>query len=154
MRLRSGIFSLFLTAGLLYVAGCASEKLSESQTDAALRERALRTLRGALATGEHWPKVHAAEFLLALDYPAGVREEFEKQLAARGAEPRVRVGIWRVLARAAYDPRKREEWTGKVLEAFTNPESPDRLHAVETLVHIHGMQKRLIVAGLIFLSDQ
>ena len=98
-----------------------------------LRERAIATLRGVMAAQERWVKVHAAEFLLALGYPEGVREAFETELAAHSEEPEYRIGIWRVLARASYRPEQREEWIVKIRDAFLDAEGPDRIHAAETL---------------------
>lgn len=127
---------LLMPAALFCATGCGTRNVDENKSGAALRERALAVLRSTLATGENWPKVHAAEFLLALGYPQGVREEFEKQRANHEGEPRYRIGIWRVLARASYDPQRREEWTTKILAAFVEPDSPDRVNAVETLAKL------------------
>lgn len=106
---------------------------STTGVDAALRDRALRVVRSALATEARWVKVHAAEALLAIDEREAVRRVFDRELAAHGAEPEYRVGIWRVLAQAASAPAQTESWTRKIVDAFLDPHGPDRLHASETL---------------------
>ena len=81
-------------------------------------------------------KVHAAEFLLELDYPAGVEDAFLKELETFGQEPEYRIGIWRVLARASYNPNEKRSWVSRIRDVFLNPEAPDRLHASETLAKL------------------
>ena len=101
-----------------------------------LRERSIRIMREVLGREHRWVKVHAAEYLLSLDYPEGVKEAFDKELASHGKEPEYRIGIWRVLARAAADEREEGSWIGKIRDVFLDPASPDRLHAVETLAKL------------------
>ena len=72
-------------AVLLIVVGLLSNTAASAPTgheivSGALRERAIRILRDGLENQEGWVKVHAAEFLLELSYPQGVREAFEKEL--------------------------------------------------------------------------
>ncbi len=101
-----------------------------------LQERAIAVLRDALHVPPGWQKVHAAETLLAVGYPDGVRGEFERELEARGSEPKYRIGIWRVLARTSGDPADRDKWVSKIAAALLDPEGPDRVHAAETLAKL------------------
>lgn len=101
-----------------------------------LRQRAVQTLRDALVEQESWVKVHAAEFLLRLSYPQGVREEFQQELELHGEQPQYRTGIWRVLAKASRTPAEREEYVKKLLTAARDSDAPDRLHAVESLAKL------------------
>lgn len=101
-----------------------------------LREDAVRTLRDVLGSEQRWVKVHAAEFLLELDYPEGVEDAFLKELETNGKESEYRIGIWRVLAKASYDPNEKRSWVSKIRDVFINPEAPDRLHASETLAKL------------------
>lgn len=104
-----------------------------SQVTPDLRERAVKTLRDALAAEQGWVKVHAAEFLLALDYSQGVRETYAKELEMLGDEPQYRIGIWRVMAQAAQDESQRIRWQRKIRDAFLDIAGPDRLQAAEAL---------------------
>jgi len=102
-----------------------------------LRERAVKTLRDAMDTEPRWVKVHAAEHLLSLGYPQEVASTFMRELEAFENEPEYRIGIWRVLARAAISPEERESWVSKIKSAYLNEEGPDRLHASETLAKLN-----------------
>jgi SSS family solute:Na+ symporter len=101
-----------------------------------LASRALGVLRDALAKEENWIKVHAAEALLSVGQPDGVRPAFERELASKGGEPKYRIGIWRVLAQAASGQHERDQWVDRVLAAFLDTRGPDRLHAAETLAKL------------------
>ncbi|MDO9591640.1 MAG: hypothetical protein Q7I98_00415, partial [Erysipelotrichaceae bacterium] len=98
-----------------------------------LRERAVKTLKDALVTEQRWVKVHAAEFLLALDYPGGVNEIYAKELEMLGNEPQYRIGIWRVMAQASQDQSQRAQWQMKIRDVFLDIAGPDRVHAAESL---------------------
>lgn len=97
--------------------------------------RYVRELQFILRTQPQWVKVHAAEYLLRLGYPDGVREAFLDEERRSGSEPRYRIGIWRVLARTA-SGEERERWTQKILNAFLDTSGTDRLHAAETLAKL------------------
>lgn len=102
----------------------------------ALHRKALLLLRDSLRREDHWIKVHAAEALLSLGYLQEVREVFHLELVSNGAEPKYRIGIWRVLAQVAPDVAEREQWIGKIRAAFLDPTGPDRLHAAESLAKL------------------
>jgi SSS family solute:Na+ symporter len=122
-------------AGLsfLLAALCAAGPRPANAQTESLRPKALHVLRTAMESEQRWIKVHAAEALLALDEPRDVARTFESELAAKGAEPQYRIGIWRVLAQAARGDQQREPWITKILSAFKDARGPDRLHAAETL---------------------
>jgi SSS family solute:Na+ symporter len=126
--------------GSLCLAGARPARIladeAVAQVTPELRQRAVTVLRETLDCEARWIKVHAAEFLLALDYPEGVGETFDQELASAGDEPEYRIGIWRVLARAAARERDRDAWIGKIRDVFVDPDAPDRLHAVETLAKL------------------
>ncbi len=136
-RFRSILVLLALTAGLstsLRSVASAAEEAPEVTSE--LREQAIRAMRDVLQHEERWVKVHAAEFLLELEYPDGVEEAFVKEFEAYNAEPEYRIGIWRVFARAAYDPKERSRWVSQIRDVFLNENALDRLHAVETLAKL------------------
>ncbi|QDS98208.1 sodium:solute symporter family transporter [Adhaeretor mobilis] len=118
---------LFLTWPCVGRAEAKGEVLSDE-----LRERAVGQLRIGLEGESGWAKVHAAEALLTLGYPQGVREAFEEELEINKVEPGYRIGIWRVLAQTS-SQEERPSWVGKIREAFLDLEGPDRVNAAETL---------------------
>ena len=104
--------------------------------DPQLRQRCVALLRDALQKESRWVKVHAAEYLLSLDYPQGVRDVFLAEQDAHGNEPQYRIGIWRVLARGTADHEVASHWKGKIWAVFADPSAPDRLHAAESLAKL------------------
>ncbi len=139
INMRNTIIHSFLVALLALVAvmpisARAGDEPAEVTSE--LRDRAVKSLREVMEKEERWVKVHAAEFLLALDYPQGVKEAFQKELNRAGDEPEYRIGIWRVLARAASNKAERNSWVNKIRDVFLDPKSPDRLHAAETLAKL------------------
>lgn len=96
-------------------------------------ERAIAAMRETLHKGQRFAKVHAAEYLLSLGCGDGVQEIFSCELQSHGAEPEYRIGIWRVLARAAKDDRQCDEWMRKIRDVLFDPKSPDQACAAETL---------------------
>jgi len=129
---------LLLLASLIalsaYSQSVAADPVAKVTPD--LRDNSIRTLRDVLEREDRWVKVHAAEFLLELDYPDRVEETFLRELDRNGEEPEYRIGIWRVLAKATYDPKAKARWISRIREVFLDPDAPDRLHAVETLAKL------------------
>ncbi len=133
-RLRSFAIAIVVFAALAPAATRAADDPAEVTPQ--LRQQAVEILRNVLDNEERWVKVHAAEFLLALDYPQGVKETFTKELERFAAEPEYRIGIWRVLARAAHQKKDRDRWVSNIRDVFLDSEAPDRLHAAETLAKL------------------
>ena len=100
---------------------------SPLQTDISVR--ALTILRHALFQEEGWPRVHAAEALLANGYHENIAQLFSP--LADTAPPELRIGIWRVLAQDITG-QTRSHYVRRIRQAFLDPNSPDRLHAAET----------------------
>lgn len=117
---------------------CGSARADEVSNEVSkeLRDKAVGVLRQTMEHQQRWVKVHAAEFLLKLDYPQDVAEVFGKELAEFEDEPQYRIGIWRVLARAAENDEQRTRWTEKIRGVFLDEDAPDRTHAVETLAKL------------------
>ncbi len=107
-----------------------------SAVDEPLRQQCVGVLRRVLEHAERWVKVHAAEHLLALDYPEGVLDAFQQELAAHENELAYRIGVWRVMARAVAEEGRAARWIEKIRDAFLDPQAPDRLHAVESLAKL------------------
>lgn len=129
MRFFSALLSLFAVGTCL----CAA---AAERAPAPNRERCLEVLRQVLDREPRWIKVHAAEFLLGLDYPDRVNQVFQAELAQYGNEPQYRIGIWRVLAKANIEQRQSAQWVAKIRAVFLDPAASDRLHAVESLAKL------------------
>jgi hypothetical protein len=99
----------------------------------ALQDEALATLQTCLNQEQRWVKVHAAELLVGLECPQGVQETFTRELEAYGDEPQYRIGIWRVLSKAARQSGQADPWYPRIVAAYEDAEGPDRTHAAETL---------------------
>ena len=125
-------FRSLVCAALLSLSGFASAQVSDE-----LREEAVEVLRDTLANESEWVKVHAAEYLLGLGYRDGIAEVYREELEAHGDQPQYRIGIWRVLARAAQFDEERAEWIDRIRAVIADPDSPDRLHATETLAKLN-----------------
>jgi SSS family solute:Na+ symporter len=130
-------FAVYLTVALFVLmspcACLATESDSTGHVSEELRGQAVDALRETLDRESRWVKVHAAEFLLALDHSQGVAEVFAKELDESLDVPEYRIGIWRVLSRAAIQEEQRSEWTTKIRDVFLDEGAPDRAHAAETL---------------------
>ncbi len=98
-----------------------------------VRPHAIEVLRHELHDADQWVKVHAAEALLQMGYPEGVEVAFRQELVRHGDQPKYRIGIWRVLARATASPHERAELIGKIKTIFFDSDAPDRMHAIETM---------------------
>ncbi|GAA4749601.1 hypothetical protein GCM10023229_32730 [Flavisolibacter ginsenosidimutans] len=101
-----------------------------------LTDKALAELRNVLKTETEFVKVHAAEYLIWLGYPAEVRQVFLKENELHGDQPKYRITIWRVLAQTETDPQGKKVWYDKIFKAFGDVNGPDRLHAAETLAKL------------------
>lgn len=101
------------------------------------RERAIAALRATVRGQPQWIKIHAAEFLLDVNLPEGVRDHFREELAAHEADPQYRIGVWRVLSRCPSPPAERSEYVVKIVDAAFDPDGPDRLHAIEALAKLN-----------------
>lgn len=145
------VWSLLVVAGSwLFWTGATASAATDNDVTPELRQQAIDVLRQVLQQEPEWIKVHAAEFLLALDYPQGVRDAFLRELDIHGREPKYRIGIWRVLARATGDDTESRRWKTKIRDVLADPASPDRLHAMESLAKL-GYQ--LSSDGAPFVED-
>ncbi|MEA3364676.1 MAG: hypothetical protein U9Q79_03460 [Candidatus Hydrogenedentes bacterium] len=102
-----------------------------AQVTAEIHDQAVAVLRDALRNETEWVRVHAAEALLRNGLPEGVEEIFLPEV--ENSAPRHRIGVWRVLAQAQKDPKKREAYVQRIRDAFLDLDGPDRVHAAETL---------------------
>jgi len=128
------VLILFISLGSLK----GQVKKEQLETDAKpvskeLREQSVAKLQRVLDEGERWVKVHAAEYLILLEYRQMVKEEFNEELKRYRNEPKYRIGIWRVMSRYAVDEEEKAKWMQKIKEVAMNSDAPDQLHAMESL---------------------
>jgi len=115
----------------------AADSSEATKVTPKLRDQAVAVLRQALDDEQGWVKVHAAEFLLALDYyPDDVKRVFQQELERAGDEPRYRIGIRRVLALASAQQEERDAQIARIRDVFLDADAPDRLHAAESLAKL------------------
>jgi SSS family solute:Na+ symporter len=125
---------LFLVLLFLIFAGCSAPE--DRVVSGELRQEALEQLQSVLRSGQKWEKVHAAECLLDLGYSQDITDIFREEETLSGTEYYYRIGIWRVLARAAASPAEKQKWVDSVSSVFSKPELPDHLHATESLAKL------------------
>ena len=128
-----------LLVALVLTVGMASVAIADNGSTLAVPELqhcAFAALRGEMSHGHLWHKVHAAEYLLWLGYPDGVRESFLREQDSLDSEPQYRIGIWRVLAQSAPNDQEREKWLGKIRDVLVSASPPDRPNAAETLTKL------------------
>jgi hypothetical protein len=131
---------LFFLAGLSmisFMTGCNNHSKKTPVISEALKKESIEVLRTILQTHSEWVKVHAAEFLIGLGYPEGVQEIYLNEEKQYGNKSPYRIGIWRVLSKAATEPQEKEIWTEKIMQAFLDTTGVDRIHAAETLAKLH-----------------
>ena len=136
MRLRKrwlGLFGLALFSALSAGHATAAES-AYLPTD--VREQAVGELRRALREEREFVRVHAAEALLRLSYPEGVREVFDLEAKAHQDQPVYRIGIWRVLAQASPGAEIRERITRQIRDVFLDSTASDQIHAAESLAKL------------------
>lgn len=101
-----------------------------------VKTEAIQILQSNLITQSEWVKVHSAEFLLWAGHPEGIKDVFLKEEKKFGKESPYRIGIWRVLAQTETNSEGKEKWIQKILQAFTDENGKDRVHAAETLAKL------------------
>jgi len=120
----------------LMVAGAAGRccRATEPLRDAvALPDRAIGVLRNALADDAPEVRLRAAESLLMLDYPEGVRDAIREDLDPTRDEPARRIVLWRVMARATPIEQEKKAWIERIRQLAFDASAPDHADAAESL---------------------
>jgi SSS family solute:Na+ symporter len=125
-----------LIAVLIAICLVPAAQADDAEVTHAMRDTALAVLQETLGRESRWIKVHAAEHLLALGYPQGVQAAFEAERTDHENEPQYRIGIWRVLARCADEPRDRAAWINRIKAVLADPAATDHVHAAESLAKL------------------
>ncbi len=124
-----------------------------ASSNAALRERSRLALQHELATTQGWVRVHAAEALIEHGHSEGMVALYTPELGT--ATPPYRIGVWRVLARAAALPAERTAFVARIRAALHDPAGPDRVHAAETLAKLAAVADtdRSVIAAWLATAD-
>lgn len=126
--IRGSLRLLNLCCLILFLFGCNSN--NSSLVSETWRDKAKNTLDEVLERQDLWVKVHAAEYKIWTGYAEGVRETYLMEKERFESMPQYRIGIWRVLAQES--PNEAEAYHRKIIDAFSDKEGSDRIHAAET----------------------
>ena len=124
--------SSLLGAVLVLGAGCAARPAPSDAS--AQRQQLLRVLEHEMNSNTGWVRIHAADALIDHGCTQAVASSFASE-ADTAAAP-YRIGVWRVLARAAASQEQQQAFTGRIHRAMLDPQSPDRVHAAESLAKL------------------
>ena len=83
-----------------------------------------------------WNKIHALEFLCQVGYKSQVQTILKKDFKYVSSIPEKRIGYFRCWANVASDEKEKASYVDKILEIYLNPDSPDKIHAAESLAKL------------------
>lgn len=132
--MRNLLYGLIFLVSLLI--SCSDQTNSKGELSSELRAHAIEQLHSVLYSDLKWEKIHAAEYLLALDYRTGVDSVFKKEELKFGNEAYYRIGIWRVLAQSGGNDDFKKVWMDKIKAVYQDSLSQDRIHAAEALAKL------------------
>lgn len=120
-----------------------------------LKKVAKEKLQYGLENSSKWEKVHAAEYILKLDYPNNVYDIFIEEEKQNRDEPYYRIGLWRVLNQASVTAAEKKQWLDSISGIYENYASPDRVHAAESLAKLSVSPKTISakVTDSVLLGD-
>ncbi|GAA4445454.1 hypothetical protein GCM10023091_37180 [Ravibacter arvi] len=133
-NMRTTLLLAFLN--LFFVACSRDETRENSHFSEALRTEAVSELKRVLTDTLRWEKVHAAEYLMELQYFDQIKEVFLREEKIHGKEPSYRVGIWRVLAQVPALSAERNQWIDRIHGVYKDRRSIDRAQAAESLAKL------------------
>ena len=80
-----------------------------------------------------WNKIHAIEFLIDLGYIEEIRSIMNILGDNYENTPQKRIGFWRCMSKIETNSDIKNRYIDKILNVYLDPESPDRIHAAESL---------------------
>jgi len=106
-----------------------------NKLDNALRRRDLiAALDHEMRSNTSFKRIHAAEALIAHGQAETVARFFASEIET--TESPYRIGVWRVMARAAATEADRLRFVERIRQALLDLNGPDRLHAAESLAKL------------------
>jgi hypothetical protein len=116
-------------AGLICATGCVTPR-----TMASKRQQLIDQLEQEMHANTSWVRIHAAEALIAHGVTEPVVASFAPEV--NRVAPPYRIGVWRVMARAAQKSPERRQFIGQLHRVLLDPKAADRLHAAESLAKL------------------
>tara|TARA_R110002049_G_scaffold28018_4_gene96648 strand:+ start:64743 stop:65702 length:960 start_codon:yes stop_codon:yes gene_type:complete len=141
LKMLRGMILVLICAQFFNCQGHKKTNIPESLVKIAKDE-----LQYALENSTEWEKVHAAEYLLNLGYSNNVHDIFIEEERRKRDEPYYRIGVWRVLNRAAITSDEKNQWLDSISKVYEEYTSIDRIHAVETLAKLRISPNSIAVA--------
>ena len=83
-----------------------------------------------------WNKIHAIEFLIDLGYIEEIRSIMNILGDNYENTPQKRIGFWRCMSKIETNSDRKNRYIDKILHVYLDPESPDRIHAAESLAKL------------------
>lgn len=93
------------------------------------------SLEREMMVNTNWVRVHAADSLLNHGQTAQVEKTFLPEVDT--ATPPYRIGVWRVMARAANTENERNAYVARLRKVVNDPSATDRISATETLCKLN-----------------
>ena len=121
-----------LAAALALSTGCVAKPAPTGP--AAQQQQLLLVLEREMNSNTGWVRIHAADALIDHRHTQVVASSFARE--ADTAAPPCRIGVWRVLARAAATEEQRQAFIERIRRTMLDPPAPDRVHAAESLAKL------------------
>lgn len=137
------LFSFIITLPFLFNLYC----INGFKPD--LNKKAIENLYERIEDTSFWNKVHSLEFLADLGLNKEVDYILKDEFSKYEMYPQKRIGYWRCMAINERDSCKKSIYIRKILEAYLDPGSPDRIHAAESLAKLSFSLKKYPATWLI-----
>lgn len=110
--------------------------VSVQKVQADVVDKASEYLMKQTGDSSFWNKIHALEFLCEVGHKSQVQAVLMKDLESVSSIPEKRIGYFRCWANAVSSEEEKDFYISKILEIFLNPDSPDKIHAAESLAKL------------------
>lgn len=101
------------------------------------KEKMLIDLEEIASCSDFWVKVHVVEYFIELGYLEKATCLTETKIKPFAELPQKRIGYWRLQYKLTKDSFEQNYWIQKIINAYTDLNGSDRVHAAETLAKLH-----------------
>ncbi len=133
MMLRKTLQILIHICLLLIFFGCGTNARSDSD----IKKEAKNFLLERVNDASFWNRIHALEFLCMSGCGTDVIRILNESFPGIENEPQKRIGYWRCYANASSNRADREKFLQNILNIYLNTDSPDKIHAAESLAKLN-----------------